>query len=99
MIGGHRLKSKIFQREFAKNRIEFLGHIVSSDRVEIDPKMGITVRDAPAPFGKTSLKIVFRLEGYYRNFIKKNCEDIRRTVLCLIENCRVLLKRLHARFL
>ena len=42
--------------EFARKRITFLGHIVSADGIEVDPKKTQAIQDFPAPTTVTELQ-------------------------------------------
>ena len=52
---------------FVKQRIEYLGHVVTPDGVFSDPSIVEVVKNFPTP---ASLKSFLGLANYYRRFIK-----------------------------
>jgi hypothetical protein len=55
---------------FGQHHIEYLGHIISAQRVSTDPSKIQAVRDCPTPTNITELHGFLGLAGYYRRFIK-----------------------------
>ena len=47
----------------------FLGHIISSEGVEVDPKKIEAVKNYPRPFTPTDIRSLFGLVCYYRRFV------------------------------
>ena len=58
-------KCQLFQR-----RVNFLGHIVSSDGVSTDPAKIAAVRDWPSPVSATQVRAFLGLCSYYRRFVR-----------------------------
>ena len=50
-------------------RVKYLGHIVSSEGIECDPKKVESIRDFPQPTNSTEARSFVGLAGYYRRFI------------------------------
>ena len=47
----------------------FLGHIISSERVEVDPRKTEAVKNWPIPLSPTDVKSFLGLAGYYQRFL------------------------------
>ena len=63
------LKLKPSKCVLLKTRVEFLGHIVSKEGVEVDPSKVARVKDWPEPGNLTQVKSFLGLCAYYRRFI------------------------------
>ncbi|KAH0706305.1 hypothetical protein KY285_010808 [Solanum tuberosum] len=50
--------------------VAFLGHIVSSKGIEVDPKMMDAVKGCPRPLTPTNIRSFLGLAGYYRRFVE-----------------------------
>lgn len=57
-------KCHLFQR-----KVNYLGHVISEDRVATDPTKTAAVRDYPIPQMATQVKSFLGFAGYYRHFI------------------------------
>jgi len=55
---------------FCKKSVEYLGHVVSKDGVEVDKKKIAAMEDFPIPKNVTDVKSFLGVTGYYRKFIK-----------------------------
>ena len=49
--------------------VSFLGHIVSSQGISVDPKKVEAVQDWPVPRSVTEVRSFLGLPGYYRKFV------------------------------
>ena len=47
----------------------FLGHIISSEGVEVDPRKMEAVKNCPRPLTPTYIRSFLSLEGYYGRFV------------------------------
>ncbi|XP_075504462.1 putative mitochondrial protein AtMg00860 [Primulina tabacum] len=47
-----------------------MGHIISRDRLEVDPEKVEAVRDWPVPNSVTEIRSFLGLAGYYRKFVQ-----------------------------
>lgn len=57
--------------EFMKDRIHFLGHIISSEGLHPDPLKVSAVRDMPKPTTTKEVRRFIGMAGYYRRFIER----------------------------
>ena len=65
------LKLKPSKCEFCKPRIEYLGHIVSKDGIEVNPKKIEAIVKWPRPKTVTQVHSFLGFCNYYRKFIYK----------------------------
>jgi len=59
-------QSKCF---WSQNQVEYLGHVVSSDGVRMDPRKTAAVRDWPVPASLHEIRKFVGLTNYFRKFI------------------------------
>ena len=62
--------SKISKCEFWLDQVAFLGHVVSKDGIQVDPKKIEAIIDWPRPTTVTEVRSFLGLVGYYRRFVK-----------------------------
>ena len=62
--------SKFRNCEFLLMSISFLGHIVSSKGIEVDPKKTPAVKSYPRPLTPSNIRSVLGLVGYDRRFVE-----------------------------
>ena len=55
---------------FAASEMKYLGHVISGQGVQTDPKKIETMKDWPIPKNLKALKGFLGLTSYYRKFIK-----------------------------
>ena len=55
---------------FAQGKIDYLGHIISSQGVEVDPEKIRAIREWPIPINIRQVRGFLGLTGYYRKFVQ-----------------------------
>ncbi|WRX23201.1 Reverse transcriptase domain - like 10 [Theobroma cacao] len=66
----HRLYVEFSKCEFWLESVAFLGHVVSKDGVQVDPKKVEVVEKWPRPTSVTEIISFLGLAGYYHHFVK-----------------------------
>ena len=56
---------------FFKTRISYLGHVVSKDGIETDPKMADAIRKWPTPISVTDVRSFLGFSNQYHRFISR----------------------------
>jgi hypothetical protein len=69
-LAEHQLYAKMSKCVFAANEVEYLGHVISGQVVETDPKKIESMKEWPVPKTLKALRGFLGLTGYYRKFIK-----------------------------
>ena len=66
----HHLFAKYIKCEFWLRSLTFLGHIFSSEGVEVDPRKTEAVKNRPRQLTPTYIRSFLGLGGYYRRFVE-----------------------------
>ena len=61
---------KLSKCEFWLNSVSFLGHVISKEGVQVDPKKVEAVSNWPRPTNVTEIRSFLGMAGYYRRFVK-----------------------------
>ena len=70
VLKDHQLYAKFSKCEFWLRSVAFLGHIVSSEGIEVDPKKTDAVKSWPRPLSPSDIRSFLGLAGYYRRFVE-----------------------------
>ena len=65
----HQLFAKYSKCEFWLSSVTFLGHIISTDGVEVYQRKTEVVKNFPRPLTPMDIRSFFGLAGYYRRFV------------------------------
>ena len=66
----HKLYAKLSKCDFYRDRIQYLGLIISEEGISVDPEKIDSIMNWPAPRNVTDVRSLTGLEGYYRRFIE-----------------------------
>ncbi|KAJ0588019.1 putative nucleotidyltransferase, Ribonuclease H [Helianthus annuus] len=70
LLQGNRLYSKFSKCEFWLEEVQFLGHIVNSQGIHVDPTKIEAVKSWVTPKNPSEVRSFLGLAGYYRRFIE-----------------------------
>lgn len=70
LLKTHELHLKLSKCSFAKNKLEFLGHVISGQGVATDPSKIQIVKNWPTPENVKDVRSFLGMAGYYRKFVK-----------------------------
>ncbi|KAJ7949788.1 Ty3/gypsy retrotransposon protein [Quillaja saponaria] len=70
LLQGHQFYAKSSKCLFAKSQINFLGHVISENGVQVEKEKVATVQAWPIPTNVKKLRGFLGLTGYYRRFVK-----------------------------
>ena len=73
----HILKINPDKCDFFRMKVQFLGHIVSKDGLEVDPNKVQAVQKFPVPRSQTEVESFLVLASYHRRFVPKFAETAR----------------------
>jgi hypothetical protein len=65
----HQLHAKLIKCSFYKEKIHYLGHIISEHSITVDPEKNEAIRGWPMPRNVSKVIYFMALAGYYRRFI------------------------------
>ena len=64
------LYAKFSKCDFFKDKIQYLGHVVTKEGISVDPKKIKEIEDWPVPKDVTNVRSFMGITGYYRRFIE-----------------------------
>jgi len=70
VLAEHKLFLRLEKCEFHQKRIEYLGLVISENKVEMDPVKVAGVRDWPTPENRTDVQAFIGFVNFYRRFIQ-----------------------------
>ena len=59
--------AKLSKRDFYRDRIHYLGHIISYEGISVDPEKIEAIMNWPTPRNVTDVRFFMGLVGYYRD--------------------------------
>lgn len=82
-IRKHNLKLQPSKCKFLKQKLIYLGHLISANAIKPDPDKVSCVKEYPTPKSTKDIKAFLGLVGYYRRFIE-NSADISKPLVKLL---------------
>nr|GFD25430.1 putative reverse transcriptase domain-containing protein [Tanacetum cinerariifolium] len=70
LLKNEKLYAKFLKCDFWLETVHFLGHVIDSDGVHVDPAKVEAIRNWSAPTTPTEVRQFLGLAGYYRRFIE-----------------------------
>ena len=66
----HQLFAKFSKCDFFKDKIQYLGHVVTKEGISVDPEKIKAIEDWLVPKDVTNVRSFMGITGYYRRFIE-----------------------------
>ena len=66
----HQLFAKFSKCDFFKDKIQYLGHVVTKEGISVDPENIKAIEDWPVPKDVTDVRSSMGITGYYWRFIE-----------------------------
>ena len=70
LLREHQLYAKLSKCDFYRDRIQYLGHIISEEGISVDPEKIEAIMNWPTPRNVTDVRSFMGLAGYYWRFIE-----------------------------
>nr|GFB80744.1 putative reverse transcriptase domain-containing protein [Tanacetum cinerariifolium] len=70
LLQKEKLYAKFSKCEFWLDSVKFLGHVINSQGVHVDPAKDKAIKSWTAPKSPTEVRLFLGLAGYYRRFIE-----------------------------
>lgn len=70
LLREHQLKVRLSKYSFAKQQLNYLGHVISAAGVATNPKKVSIVQNWPTPTIVKEVRRFLGLAGYYRRFVR-----------------------------
>lgn len=84
--------------QFFEIKIEFLGHLISKNRITVDPRKVQTIQNYPLPTNLRELRSFLGLANYYRKFVKDYAKIIHPLIVHLSNDNGRVGKKLSPKF-
>ena len=81
----NKLYGKLSKCEFAKSKVEYLGHIIGNEGISMDYEKVKVIVNWSVPQKKSDVQAFLGMVNYYRKFIK-NCSSIAKPLTLLVGN-------------
>ena len=69
-IRDHQLFAKFSKCDFFKDKIQYLGHVVTKEGISVDPEKIKAIEDWPVAKDVTDVRSFMGITSYYRRFIE-----------------------------
>ena len=69
-LQAHQLFAKFSKCDIFKDKIQYLGHVVTKEGISIDPEKIRAIEDWPVPRDVTDVWSFMGITGYYQRFIE-----------------------------
>ena len=66
----HQIFAKFSKCDFFKDKIQYLGHVVTKEGISVDPKKIRAIEDWPVPKDVTDVRSFMGITGYCQRFIE-----------------------------
>ena len=66
----HKIYAKLSRCDFYKDKIQYLGHVISKDGIAVDLDKIKAIINWPVPRDVSDVRSFMGITGYYRNFIE-----------------------------
>ena len=66
----HQIFAKFSKCDFFKDKIQYLGHVVTKEGISVDPEKIRAIKDWSVPKDVTDVRYFMEIIGYYRRFIE-----------------------------
>jgi len=70
------LQAKLSKCEFHKDRVEFLGFVISKEGISMDPKKVQTIQEWKSPSSVHDIQVFLGFANFYRRFIKNFAKEV-----------------------
>jgi hypothetical protein len=84
LLSQHKIFLKQSKCAFGASKVEYLGHIISKDGVQVEHKKIEAMKDWPRPKTLNTLHVFLGLTGYYHKFVQ-NCGKIATPLTALLK--------------
>ncbi|GKE83790.1 putative reverse transcriptase domain-containing protein, partial [Tanacetum coccineum] len=82
LLKEEKLYAKFSKYEFWLSKVQFLGHVIDSEGIHVDPAKIESIKDWASPKTPTEIRQFLGLAGYYRRFIEEAAFQLLKQKLC-----------------